>query len=84
MNNELAKARSILSTGVTDLTADPPKEGVWWRIDANYGSGFHLVGEVSTRGECDPLIERAWSAKAISVRVIRYESVGGDNGTYTG
>jgi hypothetical protein len=51
---------------------------VWYRVDADYGMGWVLVGEVNDRISYLALADRAYKDGAINVRVYRCESVGGN------
>jgi len=50
----------------------------WWRVDADYGSDWVLVGETNDRIGYLTLADRAWKDGAKNVRVWACEAVGGE------
>jgi hypothetical protein len=50
---------------------------MWYRVDANYGAGWVLVGEANDRIGYLALADRAWKDGAVEVRIYRCEAVGG-------
>jgi hypothetical protein len=48
---------------------------MWYRVDADYGKGWVLVGEVNDRIGYLTLADRAYKDSAINVRVYKCESV---------
>lgn len=82
MNRELRLARAVASGGVTELgettPLETPKPTTWFRVDADYGRGWVLVGEANDRIGYLILADRAHKDRAKAVRVYRCEAVGGD------
>ncbi len=56
-----------------DKTQEPPT--TWYRVDANYGKGWVLVGEVNDHSGTRMLMTRAWQGGAKEIRIYRCESV---------
>ena len=50
----------------------------WYRVDADYGGGFVLVGETYDRVGYLALADRAYKDGAKAVRIYECEAVGGN------
>lgn len=49
---------------------------IWYRVDADFGRGWVLYGEVNDRTGYLELADRAWRDGAVRVRVYKCETVG--------